>query len=130
LSHGILYPDKSYEEINSYDDEKLTNVLDRVAYINIKKTPGGSSVNYIEFNKYIEDGAYLKCLQKEIKQIDPHIVYCGGTFEYVFPNLEEFNLNKDWVYVEDGIKYINGYHPNARINHKKYFADIRKTLIP
>ena len=125
VSWGILDSTKQYEEINHFDDNMLTQVLYRIAVINVKKVSGGSSVNQKEFKEYIKDGKYLKELKKQIKNISPNIIICGNTFHYMHhPRLSNFNYYKEWCFIENGIKWINVYHPNQKSNsHKQYFDE-------
>jgi hypothetical protein len=130
ISHGVLDSLTTYEKINSLDDEELASVLDKIAYINVKKTAGGAVVDYEEFNKYLSNPDNLAFVRNQIRDIKPHVIICGNTFHYLFPNLkaEGFDYNKDWLHKDGDIKYINGWHPNAKTNHEEYFNSVRENL--
>ena len=130
ISWGILKPAKTFDDIYKLDGESFAKILDRIAFINIKKTAGGSSVNYDTFYKYLEDGTAIKKVFEQIDHIKPHIIMCGSTFQYLYPYLSDshFDYYKNWIYEDQNIVWINGYHPNARINHEKYYNDTKGEL--
>lgn len=128
ISWGILEPTKTFNNINKLEREYLAKILDRIAFINIKKVAGGSVINYNVFQTYCEKENAIEKVNKQITKINPDIIMCGNTFQYLYPDLPYFDHNKDWIYKDKNIVWINGYHPNARIKHEKYYNDIQKEL--
>lgn len=135
ISWGVLEDSLKFDDIENFEYDKLTSILDRVALINVKKIAGGSRVNNYFFEEYIKDGKYLEVLKKQIREeIQPTIIICGYTFNYLAPIIKNFDPNFDmkysWKYIdENDIIWINGYHPNqTKITHKEYFEIIREII--
>src|SRR5687768_12307014 len=81
VSYGIIYK-KNWSEIPYlYDDPSIIDVLNKIAYINVKKVPGGSRTSPTELQL-----AYVvnrELLWDQIRVINPDIIIFGGTF-YLF----------------------------------------------
>jgi hypothetical protein len=126
ISWGILEPAKTYNNVNKLEGEDLAKVLDRIAFINIKKVAGKSVLDYRVFHTYCERENAVEKVNEQIAEINPNFIMCGNTFQYLYPDLPGFNYNKDWIYEDKNIVWINGNHPNARIKHEKYYNDTQK----
>jgi hypothetical protein len=126
ISWGVLEPSLSFEEVENFDDEKLSSVLDRIAYINLKKEAGGARVDYNNFENKID----VSFINSQIETIKPNLIICGGTFHFIKKDIPNFDYNKEWFYRdENGIRWINGYHTNQTIiSHKQYFETVRSKL--
>jgi hypothetical protein len=56
-------------------------IMHRIALINIKKTGGGSTVNWNALNQAFSENKGM--LRDQIQEIDPDYIFCGGTYDYV-----------------------------------------------
>lgn len=84
------------------------------AIINLKKTHGGGQSNFDELKDAVEN--YGKLTKEEIDIIDPHLIICGGTFDFakqlfcsddtddfdvkLLPSGEHYFIVKKRVYLE------------------------------
>lgn len=126
VSWGILTTE-SINTINEFDDKKLTDILDYIAVVNLKKTPGFAYTDMILFKKEIDKEDCAKNLLYQIdKQIEPEIIICGNIFHLTnIVTDESFNFDEDWTYIDSKNRiWINSWHPNARIPHEKHFNDV------
>lgn len=132
ISWGILEPKKDFEEIKAFDRKKLTEVLDRIAVINLKKVPGGPRSNLKEIGDYLDKKPESRRkIINQIKSIAPKVIICGYTLGSLFyyNKLRDFDLKNDWGFKDQyGRFWINGWHPNAHKRHKKYFEEVRKIM--
>jgi hypothetical protein len=116
LSYGILNK-KTWSEVPyHYDEPNIIDTLKYIAYINVKKTSGSSSIHYSSLeNAYNENKVFLF---NQINKINPDIIIYGGTF-YLFEN-------DNLIFLENkNIKHISAYHPSQRtISHEKYYNEI------
>jgi hypothetical protein len=95
-----------------------------IAYINIKKIPGGSSKNGKSSNRSVLKAEYIKnkdLLEKQIETYNPDIVICGNTlqflseddyFEKPHGSRQPFKEGKQFCYyLLENRLYINIHHP-------------------
>src|SRR5690606_4902086 len=109
----------------SYRPEVIDE-LKKIAYINIKKTGGGSKASELEIQEYYDYSKGL--LFDQILGFNANIIIFGGTFKYFRHDL---NLNK-WqnfkscnASIKEGCLYIDAYHPGWwKISEEVYFTDI------
>lgn len=81
-----------------------------IAYINMKKSPGGASTNSKRFDAHVRQ--FAPFIRRQIELIKPDVVVLCGTFSFmkasVFPEMaracERIHLCNDMV-------FINAYHP-------------------
>ncbi|PKH50720.1 hypothetical protein CXF68_08455 [Tenacibaculum sp. Bg11-29] len=119
-TYGILN-NISWENMESvYSDQSIIDVLRKVAYINVKKEPGGSSSNPSEIKSYYNKNKAAS--HEQIKLINPDIIIFGNTLNFfdedffdLFEKLEK-KENDSSLEVYEGEKHIllNTYHPNNR----------------
>lgn len=151
ISYKILdflppyYEDLSYEkvidEIKEYDI-KPYKIFQRIAVININKTPGENRISRKKLKNYYLK--YREFLLMQIKIIDPDIVIFGGTFWAMWNDLMDFHssayeseykrdqIKLDDVIIRKNIKYhcndkrifIETYHPNQRTISKKLYYEL------
>ncbi|RZK11699.1 MAG: hypothetical protein EOO43_19160 [Flavobacterium sp.] len=91
------------------------DVLQSIAYMNVKFTAGGSNVDHTK----LED-AYLENkmeLFRKINVINPDVIIYGGTYSLFKNDIEKFVRNKQ-------TKHIEAYHPSARVNKERYVNEI------
>lgn len=120
LSYGIINKKKWSEVPYHYDEPSIIDILNQIAYINVKKTAGSSSIHFSSLEKAYKENKEM--LYKQINEINPDIIIYGGTY-YLFENDNNYMLiNKD-------IKHISAYHPSQRsITHEKYFDEVYEQI--
>ena len=112
---------------NFYEDESIIKVLQRVAYINVKKVPGGSQADWNLIKEYYSENK--NALHQQIQLINPEIIIFGGTYNFfdddffeLFGELEsDVENNSLHIYQNQDYLLLNAYHPNNRvIKHSTY----------
>jgi hypothetical protein len=109
---------------NRNDDERL-KALSSVAYINIKKIPGGVSADPQKIQEAYDTNKTL--LKEQIETYNPDIIVCGNTLQYF--SSDNFFEKKNRTEIDPGSQfcyyplasriYINTNHPA----HKPKLAD-------
>ena len=130
VSWGVLFPNLSYEKIRSKKEEEFSSILDSIAVINVKKTPGLGKTNQAELEKLVkENPEVLETLREQVEQISPDIIICGNTFYLLGIADSNFDHLKDWKFVDSNNKiWINAYHPSRPYPWKKYFEEILRAI--
>lgn len=133
-SYGILNGFVKYGDMPSiYGEESEVYAAARqIAYINIKKIPGGTYAN----DKRIAD-AYREnkqLLLDQLREYRPNIVIFGNTMKYFFDDLgikesdkvyADDNTHNTTYYVHNNVLYIYAYHPaNIRVTTDVYCNEI------
>lgn len=81
-----------------------------VAYINMKKSPGGAKTNMKKFDAHVRE--YAPYIKRQIELIKPDVVVLGGTFwpvkDHIFPELKRVC---ERIHLLNGTVFINAYHP-------------------
>jgi hypothetical protein len=137
--------DLSYEKVLDEIKEnhiRPNEIFQRIAAININKTPGGKKMSREKLiNCYVK---YRDLILMQIEKIDPDIVIFGGTFWVMWNDLKDFHSSayeseykRDQIKLDDGIikkniKYhyndkrifIETYHPNQRTISKKLYYEL------
>ncbi len=113
-------------------DPDIIDCLQEVAYINIKKIPGGSVANNDVIQKYYDDNK--EALHEQIKLINPNVVIFGNTMNFIekdffteaFGDLDENKENPHLhIYKNNNRLLLHAYHPNNRVvKHKEYCNSI------
>ena len=89
------------------------NSIRSIAYMNMKKSPGGAKTNKMKFDAHVQE--YAPYIRRQIELIKPDIVVLGGTFypvrDHVFPELERVC---ERIHRFNGIVFINAFHPAQR----------------
>lgn len=131
---------KIIQDEESYNGE----ILKQVAYMNINKRGGGSTVDWKILNEYAHK--YKKQIMKEICILKPDIIVCCGTYWTFIDNicgLYEENDKAKWephdkrdfvleatMEIEDGDKFecliFNMYHPSARMKTENYIERFKQ----
>lgn len=117
----------SYEDrVPSFRDAKRAEkqAISSVAYVNLKKSPGGARVSKKILDSHVEQ--YTFFIKKQIELIGPNVVVLGGTYDqikkYIFPDLR---LVCERVYVSNDIVFIDSYHPaQRRISDEKLYLQV------
>jgi len=130
-TYGILNNLK-WDEIPSIEDQvDMVDVLKSIAYINIKKIPGGSTVSDGTLVMYYDKDKEL--LLEQINSFEPDIIIFGNTLKYFQSDLSLDNVNSmnlvEYATYNDKL-LINGYHPNyisrGGVNAKEHYSEIKK----
>lgn len=114
------------------DDKTMTELLKRIAYINVSKMPGMTST---DGNKILEDYQIWKdILLHQINTYAPDVIYFGNTFNYFKADLVGVEAEPDDsifadgmnvvdIYHKDGITLCDTYHPNQKTVLRKNYID-------
>jgi hypothetical protein len=133
VTFGLLY-NKHYEEMDSIkNNPEMSEVLTRIAWVNINKTPGktksGDMIKEYNFWKNL--------LFTQIKTYSPDILIFGGTFQHFkndwennfssLPELKRKNFTK--YFIKNNMIVISTYHPAYpeayhKVDSKDYINDI------
>lgn len=136
-SYGILKGiDKAWSEFPWSNEPTCQEALLSVAYINIKKTPGGSTSNPQELTDAYQ--TYRELLKLQIDTYDADVVIFGNTMDYVnttdFKGLSDAEkqvskYNNHFYYAGDKL-YIHAYHPSYLngFTDETYAMDIVKIV--
>ena len=129
-----LYSDKKWKEVlKECKKEQLQDeMLEQIAIVNAKKIPGGGTVNWSDFDLYMNEKVNIEFLFKQLNLYNPNIVICGKTawiLEKYGP--EDFSSEK-WKETFHGIRYLryNGcffvdyVHPNVRAPKNMVFYSL------
>lgn len=136
ISYGLIHK-KKWNEINWIEDEpEIVNALEEIAFININKTPGGSSANdSILENQY--RSKYREIIKSQIIKFKPNVIIGGNTIRFIVDDLTEiypslkYEKNVDTSKleilrsIEDNLIVFNAYHPqNTKVTREIYCSDI------
>jgi len=130
VTNGILNNLSWNDELfhPSYKPEVIDE-LKKIAYINIKKTGGGSVTNENEIWKYYNYSKSL--LFGQIKEFKPNVIIFGGTYKFFQEDLKLGVLEGfgscSAIFKNDTL-YIKAYHPMYPIKEEIYFNDILKAV--
>jgi len=129
-TYGIF---KKWEKIDMYtidEDPSMKKVMEQIAYINLNKMPA----NKISSNELLKESYshWQPILKAQIKLYNPEVIIFGNTFMFfkedligkddIQPQLDNVGRNAQ-LYIKDGIKYIDAYHP-AAVGVKRYADSI------
>lgn len=128
-------------ENGDYNVEEMRKYLNNIAVINIKKTFGkGVNENKEEYSLELVDAieSYYGLVEDEIEMINPNLVVCGGTFEYILPcYYPDKKERKDSVKIlssgaryfmdKKGRTFLEFDHPGSRTSPKILFAYFKET---
>ena len=119
--------------------KQIQQSLSKIAFININKnssdTGGRSSDhNIVKAREYYND-----FLSKQIEHLDPDVIICGNTFQFLrekyhYPDLIKRKNNIDYVdhYIIGNKLFLDPYHPGylayGKIDAASYINDIVRTI--
>lgn len=120
LTWGILHDFQSHEKtLNDWHrlgDEKVLSILNEIAYINLKKTPGHRNSSYDpEIRAAYKTNKELIWLQ--INAIKPDFVICGGTYKFIKRDIKLLSKNQS--------VFINNNHPNLEVTKQILIITMR-----
>jgi len=124
--HDFQSYDSTISDWRKLGDEKMLSILNEIAYINLKKTPGRSGSYPPEIRAAYKNNKELIWLQ--INSIKPDFVICGGTYTFMERDLKLLNKNQS--------VFINNNHPNLRGNktdidyYNEVLSEIKQKTTP
>ena len=84
---SLAYPMRDFKEISSHGSKHFNDIckegLSKVSVLNIKKTPGTSESKPSVLREYISIPANYDLLIEEIDLLEPELVVCGGTYDFL-----------------------------------------------
>jgi hypothetical protein len=116
----------SYKILHNLD---ILEAFKSIAWINIKKTPGGSKANDAKIRQAFNDPENRKLLLEQIEAYAPDIIIFGYTLQYFEKDInfrQDKNsmgksMGKNHYYCTKERLYINAYHPASfKITEKEY----------
>lgn len=124
-----IFSEENWDNMGDFTkDSDIIDCLQKVAYINVKKIPGGSVAdgNVIQ-NFYNEN---KEVLHEQIKLINPDVIIFGNTMNFfdenffaeTFGPFEENKTNNHLhIYRNNKHLLLHAHHPNNKtIKHKEY----------
>lgn len=100
-------------------EEEGREALRKIAVINVKKIDGKSGSDRDDLMGFVEANAEL--LRREIELVQPKIIVCGNTFEYlqkIFGIYHERNCDNWYYWIELGsigrVLVLDYFHPAVR----------------
>jgi|SRR5690606_14760368 len=124
ITYGILN-EKMWEEIpNTWDDPKIIDILNKVAYVNLKKVSGNSVANHRELIDY--NNQFHHIIKMQIEAFCPDVIICGNTleiFDYFGMDYTENRVENMIFYFSDKHILIDAYHPNNRKLKQQIYCD-------
>ena len=118
ICYGILNNYRVFNEMPEITaNSKMHQILNKIAVINIKKTPGQTATDYKSLDEAFK--ANKDILFKQIETYDPDIIIGGNTLGYFFNEmgilLNQFtDSDPVYYYKKDGKLFINAYHTAQR----------------
>lgn len=130
-SYGILHELPTWGKLPEVED--ISSILEHIAYINLKKTHGGTTSHMPTIKKaYSESQELIHC---QIKTYKPDIIIGGKTLDILYPyfNISDADLHTEvddsWYSISEGRLLIDAWHPAQRgITHETYYSAIRTTV--
>jgi hypothetical protein len=124
-----LNRDVKWEEVEECTTEFRIQALRRSCYINLKKSPGGSSSRADEIESVATQD--FKFIQEQIRLYSPELIVCGGTGDLFFKLCgkvrEEWDRTSRGVYwfrTAENIPVIAMEHPAAHVRANLLFYSL------
>lgn len=123
--------DQCWDKTHGFDVDCMRRYLTHFATVNIKKS-AGKGTNDKTYAPALKRAVehYYGLVKKEIALINPNLVICGDTFDYIkdkydadikkLPNGRRYFICEDCVYLEY-------WHPSARFGYEKHFSRFQET---
>ena len=116
---------------NTNHKPEIAEVLQNIAYINLKKLPGKEIAVNTELKLHLSKN---EIVQKQIKLFAPDVIICGGTFDLADGILEEIydgnyqkmkdkTENKMKFYYDDNLIIVDAYHPSRPPMKQQIYCD-------
>lgn len=116
---------------NTNDKPEISEVLQNIAYINLKKLPGKELAVHSELKKYLSQNDIVK---KQIKLFAPDVIICGGTFDLAdgilediydgnYQKMKDKTENKIKFYYDNNLMIVDAYHPSRPPMKQQIYCD-------
>lgn len=128
ITYSVFNGFPAYDEMDyATNNPAIGNSLGRIAFINIKKLPGGKSSYEPEIAAHHRKNRSL--LLRQVEVLAPEIIIGGRTLHHFFSDfgLEHSMFNKDrsaWFCRHEGRLFIHAYHPARRGSLSRYVDEI------
>lgn len=123
--------EQCWNNSDGFDVDAMRGYLTHIATVNIKKSAGKGTNDetYVPaLTRAVEH--YYDLIKAEIALIQPNLVVCGDTFDYVKGqyDVEVKKLSNGRRYfVYDNSVYLEYWHPSARFGYEKHFKRFKET---
>lgn len=126
---GLQWDDIDFDTIEDLDKYDRKKYLAPISVINLKKTPGKTTSNDSEIDKFAKDDREF--IKNQVEIYRPDLIICGGTGDIFIKNILNLDTSS-WTYVSDYLSYliyndtiiVNTYHPACRKSKKDLFENI------
>ena len=125
VNYGILNNYQLWADFKTlYKDENVFRALHNCALINLKKNPGKTKSNHSEIRNAYQ--RYKDRIHEQLKFINPDIIICGGTFNFLQLPFDKVNLiigENLKGYKHDNKLFIDAYHPSYFVKKQEEYCD-------
>lgn len=125
-AYMILNPSLGFDDWLGIRSKKILEykkarkkILEKIAVVNIKKYDGENISSSSSLNTHLKNHGEL--LRKQIENIAPTVIICGGTYKYLkeLLGLEELDNEFNGGTMLGNIKVIAAYHPSKQMSSKE-----------
>lgn len=126
---GLQWDDIDFDTVEDLDKYDRKKYLAPISVINLKKTPGKTTSNDSEIDKFAKDDREF--IKNQVEIYRPDFIICGGTGDIFIKNNLILDISS-WTYVSDYLSYliyndtiiVKTYHPAYRKSKKDLFENI------
>lgn len=126
---GLQWDDIDFDTVEDLDKYDRKKYLAPISVINLKKTPGKTTSNDSEIDKFAKDDREF--IKNQVEIYRPDLIIFGGTGDLFIKNILNLDTSS-WTYVSDYLSYliyndtiiVNTYHPACRKSKKDLFENI------
>ena len=126
---GLQWDDIDFDTVEDLDKYDRKKYLAPISVINLKKTPGKTTSNDSEIDKFAKDDREF--IKNQVEIYRPDLIICGGTGDIFIKNILNLDTSS-WTYVSDYLSYliyndtiiVKTYHPAFRKSKKDLFENI------
>ena len=126
---GLQWDDIDFDTVEDLDKYDRKKYLAPISVINLKKTPGKTTSNDSEIDKFAKDDREF--IKNQVEIYRPDLIICGGTGYIFIKNILNLDTSS-WTYVSDYLSYliyndtiiVKTYHPAFRKSKKDLFENI------
>lgn len=129
VSHGIENDFLKWNDMSYiHEDKSMFSVIMQIAYINLKKIPGGTISNDHEIGEHFQKNKGI--ILEQIESFKPEIIIGGNTMKYLFPEmgitqnkLQRINDINFAFYAQNERVFIDAYHPSSFSMSEEMYCD-------
>lgn len=126
---GLQWDDIDFDTVEDLDKYDRKKYLAPISVINLKKTPGKTTSNDSEIDKFAKDDREF--IKNQVEIYRPDLIIFGGTGDIFIKNILNLDTSS-WTYVSDYLSYliyndtiiVKTYHPAYRKSKKDLFENI------